>query len=188
MAQSMDGGEPADERRWSLTALAPAPVSVAEARRATRTVLAAWGVDDFEWVLSQLVTEVATNAVLHAGTPFDITLRYDGERLRCEVHDGSPRPPRVRNYAQDATTGRGMHLLGEMSAAWGVERAPAGKIVWFELVAGQDGGMFDLDGLLHEAGLDGAAPGREQADPSPVPRAQARQRASRALGTVRAAA
>ena len=80
--------------------------TVAEARRWARAVLTAWDADDLEWELSQLLTEVVTNAVLHAGTTLRVVLEQDGAsgRLRCEVTDGSPARPRVRRHSTEATT------------------------------------------------------------------------------------
>ena len=126
------------ELRWALQHLPPEARSVSQARRGARAAVEAWGLEDLDWLVAQLVSEVATNAVLHAGTPFDVMLRFDGHRLRCEVADTSPRLPRTRHYASDSTTGRGLHLLAELSSDWGVDRRGDGKTVWFELVHEQD--------------------------------------------------
>jgi anti-sigma regulatory factor (Ser/Thr protein kinase) len=139
--------------------------TVAEARRWARGVLAAWDADDLEWELSQLLTEVVTNAVLHAGTTLRVVLQQDAasERLRCEVTDGSPVRPRMRRHSAEATTGRGLQLLESVASSWGVQPASGGKTVWFEL-DGEDGGRGglpgaeDLDALLEElAGGDATA-------------------------------
>jgi len=173
----LDGEQPAVERRWSASALPPETISVVEVRRAARHAAEAWGAEELEWALAQLVSEVVTNAVLHAGTDFDVTLTYDGHRLRCAVRDGSARPPRTREYARDATTGRGMRLVAQLSADWGVERHAGGKTVWFELVAGEDGsnGTPDLDALLD--GLDDGAAGSDPAGTPGAPPAPAVVRA-----------
>ena len=160
------------EHRWSATAVAPEARSVGEVRREVRDVLTAWGADSFDWALSQLLTEVVTNVVLHAATPFDVTLVHDtasgAARLRCEVSDASPRLPRPRSYSLESATGRGMKLVEQLSAAWGVDRHGRGKTVWFELVAGDDDGIPDLDAFLEAAGLS------EAAEPALVPDAPRR--------------
>ena len=69
-------------RRWSLRGLEPQPESVAVARREVRAVLDDWDADRFEWEVSQLVTELVTNVVLHARTGFDLSMELDGDRLR----------------------------------------------------------------------------------------------------------
>uniref|UniRef100_UPI0004C08BEE ATP-binding protein n=1 Tax=Streptomyces bikiniensis TaxID=1896 RepID=UPI0004C08BEE len=43
-----------------------------------------------------LVSEVVTNACLHAGGPEEFVLRRGREGLRVEVSDASPEPPRPR--------------------------------------------------------------------------------------------
>lgn len=137
-------------RRWSLSDLSPAAASVGLARRELAGVLGEWEAEQHEWVLTQLVSELATNVVLHAGTPFAVTLTWDGELLRAEVSDDDPRPPRTRSYAVDATTGRGMRLVERLSRRWGVERRPDGKTVWFELDGTPGEDAFDVEALLAE--------------------------------------
>jgi anti-sigma regulatory factor (Ser/Thr protein kinase) len=131
--------------------------SVGEARRWARAVLTAWHADDAEWELSQLLTEVVTNAVLHAGTALRVVLEQDATsgRLRCEVTDGSPARPRVRRHSAEATTGRGLQLLESVATSWGVQTVSGGKTVWFELDGdgGDRGGLpgaEDLAALLEE--------------------------------------
>lgn len=128
-------------------------------------VLEEWAVPDLEWVIAQLVTELATNAVLHAGTSFDIRLSLDADRLRCEVLDRGPRVPRMRRFGAEATTGRGLQMVEQLATDWGVARVSTGKVVWFDLAreAGLKGDGSDRDsaspddardGLLHGADLD----------------------------------
>jgi anti-sigma regulatory factor (Ser/Thr protein kinase) len=130
--------------------LPPDTSSVTQARRGARKVLATWNAEVFEWAASQLVSELAANAVLHAGTPFVISLSLQGSRLRCEVSDTSSRPPRVRHYSAESSTGRGMRLVEQLSSAWGVIPRADGKTVWFELDApsGRSGTDSYLDALL----------------------------------------
>ena len=141
--------------------------TVADARRWARGVLTAWDADELEWELSQLLTEVVTNAVLHAGTSLRVVLEQDtpSGRLRCEVSDGSPVRPRLRHHSAEATTGRGLQLLESVATSWGVQPAGRGKTVWFEL-DGESGGRGerpgdeDLTALLAElASGDGAVKG-----------------------------
>lgn len=84
------------------------------------------------------VSEMVTNACLHARTPLVVALRVvDPDTVRIEVTDGSPRTPQLRGQDLMATTGRGLQLLA-CFGEWGVEplRPPAvGKTVWFEPAA-----------------------------------------------------
>jgi len=80
-----------------------------------------------------LVSELATNAVIHARTPFTITVSRDGDTIRVGVHDRSAVSPRRRAYGLDATTGRGLRLVATIASNWGIDAEPGGKVVWFEV-------------------------------------------------------
>ena len=82
-----------------------------------------------------LVSELATNAVMHART--DFVVRVLGTpvagRVRIEVEDGNERPPSIAHTPPEATSGRGLQLVQTLADAWGVDASPSGKVVWFEL-------------------------------------------------------
>jgi anti-sigma regulatory factor (Ser/Thr protein kinase) len=80
-----------------------------------------------------VVSELATNAVMHAGTPFSVSVRYDGSVVRISVHDSSTLEPIIRNPAPDAPSGRGLRLVSSVTRDWGIEPGPDGKTVWAEL-------------------------------------------------------
>lgn len=80
-----------------------------------------------------LVSELVTNAVLHAGTSIGVRVRATTGWLRVEVSDGSTRQPHICDYSADATTGRGLNLVEALAARWGTEATGAGKVVWFEV-------------------------------------------------------
>lgn len=131
-----------------------------------------------------VVSELATNAVLHARTPFSVSVTTDGTRLRVAVTDGSAARPRPRRHGDEASTGRGLHIVVALSTAWGVDDASPGKTTWCDLEiapgrgsradgdvdggddAGDDGGdggdapapddTDDLDALLDRFGGDGS--------------------------------
>lgn len=89
-----------------------------------------------------LVSEAATNAVLHsasgeAGGSFEVRCRLARERLRVEIHDGgAPQSPRRRVHQLDALTGRGLELVDALSSRWGWSGDAGGRVLWFELEAG----------------------------------------------------
>jgi anti-sigma regulatory factor (Ser/Thr protein kinase) len=117
--------------------LPPDAGSVRDARRFLRETLASWDAEPLEWTASQALSELVTNAVLHAGTPVTVSLALlDDGRLRLEVGDGSPRVPHQRRYGQQATTGRGIALVAGLAETWGVEPRTGGKTVWCELLPG----------------------------------------------------
>ena len=80
-----------------------------------------------------LVSELATNAVIHARTAYTIAVTRNGDTVRVGVHDHSPVTPRRRAYGVDATTGRGLRLVASMSSDWGIQAESGGKVVWFEV-------------------------------------------------------
>ncbi|WP_327321642.1 ATP-binding protein [Streptomyces sp. NBC_01210] len=81
-----------------------------------------------------LVSEVVTNACLHAGGPTELVLIHDGERLRIEVADASPESPR-RRPPQDASQpgGHGLIVLERLARSWGWAPRGDGKVVWLEV-------------------------------------------------------
>lgn len=104
--------------------------SVGAARQFLRATLRAWDNDDYDFGGPLVLTELATNATLHARTPYTVSLRLAPTHLVVEVVDASPRLPQARHYAVDAATGRGITLLKSFSATWGAMPTPEGKMVW----------------------------------------------------------
>jgi anti-sigma regulatory factor (Ser/Thr protein kinase) len=111
----------------------PDPTNVASARQFVGGTLAGWGLDPDDVCL--LTSEVVTNAVLHAGTDFTVTVKCGDERVRVEVIDLNSRLPLVNQAPTDATTGRGLGVVEGLAQAWGVDSNPPRKTVWFELAA-----------------------------------------------------
>ena len=117
-----------------------APASVPTARRFVQATLARFGLTAAWDAAELLVSEVVTNAVLHARTEFTVEVQREGDLVRVSVHDQSAAIPRQRNHGTDSTTGRGMRLVATLAVAWGVERHAGGKAVWFEVRAAGDPG------------------------------------------------
>ena len=115
--------------------LPPERSAAAQARRFVREVCASWGlvrevIDDIELLVSELVT----NAVLHARSAARLTIEQLGDCIRVTVADSSAVPPRLREYGPEAATGRGVFLVDRLAREWGVETNDgAGKRVWFEV-------------------------------------------------------
>lgn len=111
--------------------------SVPAARHFVRGALTGWGqearLDDAVLVLSELIT----NAVLHAhgDVVARVSVAADGS-VQLEVLDSSGRLPRVRGYGDESTTGRGLRMVADLSEDWGVEPSDGGKRVWARLLPG----------------------------------------------------
>jgi anti-sigma regulatory factor (Ser/Thr protein kinase) len=121
---------------------APRPTAVREARAEVRRQLEGWGIaerGEVADVAELLVGELATNALVHAGSHFRLTLFAAHGVLRCEVADGERCVPRVLD-AGAGESGRGMFLVDALAQRWGCHRDGPGKTVWFELgTCGVDG-------------------------------------------------
>lgn len=142
-----------------------APESVREARHFVREVLAGDD-EDVADDAALLASELATNAVIHAQTPFRVTIRRVDGVVRVEVRDGSRATARRYRFSPTSGTGRGLGMVEDLADRWGVEEASDGKVVWFTLtrrrrVAGGDdaepdpgraAGPPDLDALLADLG------------------------------------
>lgn len=115
--------------------------SAARARRFVEEQLVAAGLDDLGGVATLLVSELVTNAVVHAvpraasarAADIAVTVRFGPDRLRVEVCDGDPKLPRRRRRRLLAPGGRGLLLVEELAMRWGAEHTSSGKSVWFEL-------------------------------------------------------
>ncbi|MFE7133486.1 SpoIIE family protein phosphatase [Streptomyces sp. NPDC057638] len=108
------------------------PRSVGRARELSRALLASWGLEPLVDTVELLVSELVTNALRYGEG--EIRLRLLKERtLVCEVWDSGLVQPRRRRARDTDEGGRGLQLVGLLSAAWGSRRTPRGKTVWFEL-------------------------------------------------------
>lgn len=121
------------------TVLAAETRSVPLARRFVRSSLADAGADDWSEVAELVVSELVTNAVVHAGTPVRLAVWPSSGGVRVEVADGSLRLPVSRDYAATAGTGRGLHMVDQLVDRWGARSRNDGKVVWFELGSAGDG-------------------------------------------------
>jgi len=81
------------------------------------------------------VSELATNAIVHAGSDFEVRIERDGSRVTVRVADSGPGGPEVRSPQATEAHGRGLQIVRTMASAWGVEHSPQelGKAVWFTL-------------------------------------------------------
>jgi anti-sigma regulatory factor (Ser/Thr protein kinase) len=105
---------------------------VREVRRFVASTLATWQLQSDDVAL--LVSELATNAVLHARSEFEVSLTAEPDRVRVEVSDGNSRVPSLAAVPVDAYSGRGLLLVQQLAQAWGVETAArVGKTIWFEV-------------------------------------------------------
>lgn len=115
------------------TTLPSSAVSSRLAREVARDVLQ--GPEDLRVAL--VVTELVTNSVKHADAAPELTLDWDGTRLRVEVYDEGEGLPVRRDAGMTATSGRGLALVEAVADRWGVIERDKGKVVWAELELGR---------------------------------------------------
>ncbi|MBZ6475676.1 SpoIIE family protein phosphatase [Streptomyces griseocarneus] len=164
------------------------------ARRFVRSVLAGWNAHDLVTDdATLLVSELVTNAVVHAGTSVDLECRLDparGGNLVVEVTDHHPtrefraRPRRGRGEREgSAHGGRGLRLVAELAETWGTAYRRTDKTVWFHLPTcpGQDapGAPVREPVLLCDPGDLGDPGLAEVFAPGPRPAPPARRAAER---------
>jgi anti-sigma regulatory factor (Ser/Thr protein kinase) len=119
---------------WVLSVdLPPEPSSATRARTLVREKLEVTCSRDTIDTIALLVTELVTNAILHARTPMLLTLETRPDHVRVCVEDASSERPAVQQYDSDAVTGRGLALVEQVASSWGVDTTPAGKVVWCEV-------------------------------------------------------
>ncbi|OKJ99790.1 ATPase [Streptomyces sp. CB03234] len=139
------GATPAGRRTRRLS-LGSASGIVPLARDFTRQALYDWGwlpaatadrraaAEDVLLVVSELVT----NACLHAEGPEELRVSLDAKVLRLEVEDrGAGQPAPRTPHRAGRPGGHGMFIVQRLCLDWGVVRSTGmpGKTVWAELAA-----------------------------------------------------
>lgn len=105
-----------------------------------------------------MLSELATNAVQHARTAFEVAIwvtpQAEGHAVLVRVTDGATGCPVARDAPADASHGRGLRIVESLAAGWGVEvpQGRPGKTVWFKanvgpaVAAGDGRGRGEVDG------------------------------------------
>jgi anti-anti-sigma regulatory factor len=121
--------------RWMREHFMPVPASVAQVRALAGEACLTWGLQHLRERARLIGSELAANAVVHAGTEFDVTVAYSGRYLRIAAQDGSTARPLL--IEEPPASGRGMRLVAATATHWGVAGLSQGKIVWALLAAHQ---------------------------------------------------
>ncbi|MEW2806931.1 SpoIIE family protein phosphatase [Streptomyces massasporeus] len=148
-------GAPAPEHARAHASLPGSSLAPGAARALVRAALTEWtglGLPGAEHLTDRLaddatlvVSELVTNAVVHAGTDVEMECRLEGDTpdtaaLVVEVSDHHPsRAPRGSEPETPHDTpeyGRGLRLVGALSEAWGITYRTGRKTVWARLPAG----------------------------------------------------
>lgn len=117
---------------WSQTRTWDADATnVAAARHFVALELSVHGLDDAVPDACLVVSELVTNAVRHAGSRFSVTVDVTDRALLLSVTDPSSTLPTPMHATPLHDSGRGLRIVAELSANWGVTPgADGGKSVW----------------------------------------------------------
>lgn len=140
------------ERRGDLDG---SPASARDARRLVAEALFAAGHEEWAVVTELAISEVVTNAVLHAHTAIQIWIGVFEDEVCVEVRDFSTTLPVERDYDLEATTGRGMGLVSGIAKSCGTHGLADGKVVWF--CVGDQSADADPDDVLAMWDIDDLA-------------------------------
>jgi anti-sigma regulatory factor (Ser/Thr protein kinase) len=115
----------------------PNPTAATQARRQLAAQLRTWGIgtSDAEPVLL-IAYELATNAVEHADTPFELAVSFDGNEVVVEVHDQSPLQPHPQPLDLRAARGRGLQMVAAMAKSWNCIQHEGGKTIRAVIIPG----------------------------------------------------
>ena len=149
--------------RRAAVVLDAVPEAPRRARRFLSENLAAWERLDLMERAALALSELVTNAFLHAHGDIEVVAVL-GDALRVEVLDSGPRQPQPRHYSVLSATGRGLQLVEKTVDRWGTtpSRESAGrKSVWFELDAGvEDEAVRHGSGARRDSRRDAPAAAR----------------------------
>ncbi|MFC9679715.1 SpoIIE family protein phosphatase [Streptomyces sp. NPDC056948] len=172
---------PAQERARAHATLSGSSLAPGTARALVRSALAEWtrlGLPGTEHLTDRLaddatlvVSELVTNAVVHAGTDVELECRLEGDggggdgdggdketaALVVEVCDHHPsRAPRggePETPHDMPEYGRGLRLVGALSEAWGITYRTGRKTVWARLPAGGCAAGEQIEAYAEEQAL-----------------------------------
>ncbi len=128
------------------TKLRPEALAASSARRFLRGLLERWSLLELSDAAELCVSELVTNAVLHARTPIEVDVRAGRGVLRVEVCDhggGRIDLPPAHEPGETLESGRGLYIVQALSSATGVYSGRHGTCIWFEVALPVTGDSSD---------------------------------------------
>ena len=131
--------------RGEMLILQPGLCTPRLVRTAVREWLAAEGLDRFEEAALMVVSELVSNAVVHAGTVLEVSYAADDRGFEVGVSDHDQRRPRLAGHVTGVAGsdqnlmpgGRGLAIVDALADKWGIAQTADGKRVWARWCAGR---------------------------------------------------
>jgi anti-sigma regulatory factor (Ser/Thr protein kinase) len=80
-----------------------------------------------------VVSELATNAIRHTASAFQVSVRLLQDVVRVEVHDAGTTYPQLGSARLEDVSGRGLAIVARLARDWGFSHHGDGKMTWAEL-------------------------------------------------------
>ncbi|MDR3080541.1 MAG: SpoIIE family protein phosphatase [Streptomyces sp.] len=155
------------EGAWSdvYAALPGGPLAPGSARALVRAAFKEWrdlGLTVAERLADAVlvvVSELVTNAVVHAGTDVELVVRLEPETGACVVEVSDQHPSRApRGHGPEPSYepseyGRGLRLVAALAEEWGISYRTGAKTVWARLPAEPGAADPEADRYETEPGL-----------------------------------
>lgn len=113
----------------------PVPEAVTAVRRFVTEVLDLWHERYLLPDALLVASELATNVVNHARSPFRVSIDRSMGVVCIAVQDVATGHAVRQTVGEDVPNGRGMAIVEALSRRWGSDDLPSGKVVWAELAA-----------------------------------------------------
>lgn len=128
----------ADDQDPSLSRVfLPVPEAVSSSRHFIVSSLGLLGADHLVQDAALIISELASNAVVHARSPFRVSVDESADVVRISVQDAGPgnAEPGRFDESDPALDGRGILIIEALARRWGCDILADGKVVWAELAA-----------------------------------------------------
>jgi anti-sigma regulatory factor (Ser/Thr protein kinase) len=107
--------------------------SVGEARRFVTQTISDLPIE-LQDSVSLMVSELATNALVHASSGFDVSVDRSVASVTISVADRGDGTPAIQSPSSNEPHGRGLRIVATLSDDWGISStAETGKTVWFRM-------------------------------------------------------
>ncbi|MCA2218797.1 ATP-binding protein [Jidongwangia harbinensis] len=115
--------------------LRPVPDACRQVRHLVNQACQTWHHRELAATAALVATELVANVVRHAHTTMEFTVVLRDGSMWLSVRDGSRRLPRPADPGPADAGGRGLRLVRELTASWGVLPVSDGKVVWSQIAA-----------------------------------------------------